>query len=228
MAWEGQPPVVQLQVQREGAHPMGPEGEGGGEEGQACLRLLQQSLPRVRRGEFPQDASDARGGFPAAARSQGAGDEVHRLEGRREGEGEGAGKHPRVHVKRGLTLEGDGTSGPRETQGLCRRGKGCPPEGGFEILDREPGHWRGNRGGWCLQLLWKDAEHPPPLRGREVGPGDGLKGLSRRGLLRRTRERAHQYSGRKIHCRETQAARGAQEWKKAGGGLHGRLSAERR
>src|SRR3989442_13766571 len=130
---------------------MGPEGEGGGEESQACLRLLQQSLPRVRRGEFPQDASDARGGFPAAARSQGAGDEVHRLEGRREGEGEGAGKHPRVHVKRGLTLEGDGTSGPRETQGLCRRGKGCPPEGRSEVLtgDSAPGgrYW----GGPCLR-----------------------------------------------------------------------------
>src|SRR3989449_7184348 len=176
---------------------MGPEGEGGGEESQACLRLLKQSLPRVRGGEFPQDASDARGGFSAAARSQGAGDEVHRLEGRREGEGEGAGKHPRVYVKRGLTIEGDGTSGPRETQGLCRRGKGGHPEGGFEVLDGEPGHRRRDRGGRCLQLLRKDAEHPPTLRWREVGPGDGLKGLPGGGLLRRTRGRAHRYSRRK-------------------------------
>src|SRR3989442_12429059 len=99
---------------------MGPEGEGGGEESQACLRLLQQSLPRVRGGEFPQDASDARGGFSAAARSQGAGDEVHRLEGRREGEGEGAGKHPRRHVNRGLTLEGDGSAVSLGTQVLVR------------------------------------------------------------------------------------------------------------
>src|SRR2546425_2846889 len=195
MARKRQPPLVQLSIQREGAHPMGPEGEGRGEEGQARLRLLQQSFPRVRRGEFAQDASDARGGFSTAARSQGAGDEVHRLEGRSEGEGEGAGKHPRVHVKRRLMLEGDGTPGPRETQGLCRGGKGCPPEGGSEILDREPGHWRSNRGGWCLQLLRKGAEHPPPLRWCEVGPGNWLEGLPRRDVLRRTRERAHRYSG---------------------------------
>src|SRR5712692_2231361 len=226
MARKRQPPLVQLQVQREGAHAMGPEGEGGGEEGQARLWLLQQSFSRVRRGEFAQDASDARGGFSTAAGSQGASDKVHRLEGRIEGEGEGAGKHPRVHVKRRLTLEGDGTPGPRETKGLCRRGEGCPPEGRSEILDRDPGHWLSDRGGWCLQLLRKDADHPAPLRGREVGPSDGLKGLSRRDLLRRTRERARRYSRRKIHRRETKAARGAQERKKAGGGLHGRLPAE--